>query len=127
MPNTRSATKRSMKRLSRRRMHIKKNVFGTTERPRVVIYRSNRHIYAQIIDDANSVTISGCSTLTPSLKDQVAGAKSKLDQAKIVGMQLAKLAQEKSIEQICFDRNGCRYHGRVKALAEAIRAGGIKF
>lgn len=127
MPNSSSATKRSMARLSRRRKHIKKIVFGTPGRPRVVIYRSNRHIYAQIIDDANSTTISGCSTLTPSLKDQIAAADSKVAQAKVVGAQLAQIAKEKNIEKVCFDRNGCRYHGRVKALAEAIRAGGIQF
>jgi large subunit ribosomal protein L18 len=121
------AIKRSKQRLIRRRKHIKKIVFGTPARPRVVVFRSNRHIYAQIVDDSNSKTICGCSSLTPSLKEKVASSKGKLDTAKIVGGQLAVLAKEHEIDSVCFDRNGNRYHGRVKALADAIRAGGIKF
>ena len=114
-------------RLERRRMHARKRMFGTPERPRLIVYRSNRHIYSQLRDDVSARTIAGCSTMTPALREAVAGASGKIEQARIVGEHLARLAKEKGIKVVAFDRNGRKYHGRVKALADGARAGGLEF
>jgi len=127
MSNISVVTRRRKHRLERRHKHIKKVVLGTPERPRVVVFRSNLHIYAQLVDDMSRRTITGCSTLTPALKEKVATVKGKIGKAKLVGEQLAVLAKDRGITRICFDRNGCHYHGRVKALAEGIRSGGVEF
>ena len=113
--------------LERRRMHVRKRMFGMPERPRLIVYRSNRHIYSQLRDDVSARTIAGCSTMTPALREAVAGASSKIEQARIVGEHLARLAKEKGIKVVSFDRNGRKYHGRVKALADGARAGGLEF
>jgi len=92
----------------------------------MVVYRSNRHIYVQIVDDFNRRTITGCSSLTPVVREKLNGAQTKVDQAKVVGEHIALLAKGKGIEKVAFDRNGCKYHGRVKALVESARSGGLK-
>jgi len=110
----------------RRRKHILKKIRGTKERPRLVVHRSNKHIYAQIVDDENRRTIITASTLS---KDISAGIKdvSKVEQAKEVGKLVAKLAVGKKVKSVVFDRAGYLYHGRVKALAEGAREGGLDF
>lgn len=127
MSDNSTKIRRRQVRLGRRRKHIKKVIFGTAERPRVVVFRSNAHIYAQIVDDRGLHSITGCSTLTPTLKEKVAAAKGKIAKSKIVGEHLAALAKGKGITKISFDRHGCQYHGRVKALAEGLRSGGVEF
>lgn len=127
MTETSAMQLRKRRRLQRRRMHVKKKVYGTPERQRMVVYRSNRHIYVQIIDDINHRTIVGCSTLTPILREKISKDTSKIDQAKIVGEHIAALAKEKGVNKVSFDRNGRSYHGRAKALAEGARSGGIEF
>ncbi len=106
----------------KRKTRIRKKVFGTSERPRLVVYRSNRYIYAQIIDDINGHTIAAYSSLK-------LGENNTLNKeiAKKVGKKIAKIAMEKNVEKVVFDRNGYIYHGRVKALAEGAREGGLKF
>jgi large subunit ribosomal protein L18 len=111
----------------RRKKHIRKVVRGTTERPRLVVYRSLKNIYAQLVDDVRMVTISGVSSLTPGLKDTLSEAKTVKERCKIVGKAIAEVAKEHGITQVVFDRNGFPYHGKVKALAEGAREGGLSF
>ncbi|HHM23412.1 MAG TPA: 50S ribosomal protein L18 [Bacteroidetes bacterium] len=114
----------------RRKMRIRKKVYGTPERPRLTVFRSARHIYAQIVDDVSGRTITGVSSLTPALREQVEALrkeKGKTEVSKLVGKELAKKALEKGIERVVFDRNGYVYHGRVKAVADGAREGGLKF
>lgn len=106
------------------KQRIRKIVSGTTERPRMSVFRSNKQIYVQLIDDANGQTILSASSTEKELLD----AKSnKIDQAKEVGKLVAKKAKDKGIENVVFDRNGYLYHGRIKSLAEAAREEGLKF
>lgn len=109
-----------------RRMHVRKKVFGTPERPRLNIFRSLRHIYAQVIDDTAGHTLVSASTLDPEVREQIAGLK-KTEQARVVGRVLAARALAQGVTQVAFDRAGYRYHGRVKALADAAREGGLDF
>lgn len=106
----------------KRKIRIRKKVFGTPERPRLVVYKSNRYIYAQIIDDEKGHTLVSYSSLTMK-----GDKKLNKETAKEVGVQIAKLAIEKNITKVVFDRNGYLYHGRVKALADGAREGGLKF
>ncbi len=108
----------------RRKQHIRKKVEGSTERPRLSVYRSLNHIYAQVIDDVSGKTLAAASTLSPELKD---GKGKKKDQAKEVGKLVAKKCQDQKIEAVVFDRNGFMYHGRIAAVAEGAREGGLKF
>jgi large subunit ribosomal protein L18 len=105
----------------------KKRIIGTSERPRLVVYRSLRYIYGQIVDDHENKTIVGVSNFSKDLQEQLKDAKSKVEVSKMVGVFLAKKAQEKKIKKIIFDRNGYKYHGRVKALADGAREGGLEF
>ncbi len=105
----------------------KKKIIGTAERPRLVVSRSLKYIYGQIINDYDQKTIVGASELSKDLKADLKSAKSKVEASKLVGIHLAKLAKQKKIENVVFDRNGYNYHGRVKALAEGAREGGLKF
>ena len=109
----------------RRKVRIRKKVNGTPERPRLVVYRSNLHIYAQIVDDSNGKTLAATSTLT--LKKSESAAHCNIAGATLVGKEIARLAKEKSISQVVFDRNGYLYHGRIKALADGAREGGLEF
>lgn len=112
--------------LRRERIHmrIRKTVSGSTERPRLAVFRSNKEIYAQLVDDSKGITLLAASSVEKSLYD-VKG--SKVDLAKEVGKLIAKRAVEKGIDTCAFDRAGYLYHGRVKALAEGAREGGLKF
>ncbi|MCX7762715.1 MAG: 50S ribosomal protein L18 [Candidatus Kryptonium sp.] len=109
------------------RKRVRARIFGTPERPRLSVYRSLKHIYAQIIDDTKGHTLVAMSSLSKEIADQVKNAKTKTEVSKIVGLALAKKALEKGITKVVFDRNGYKYHGRVKALAEAAREGGLVF
>ncbi len=111
----------------RRRKHIRKKIYGTAERPRLVVFRSNKHIYGQLIDDLKSTTITSTSSLSSDIKADVEKAESKVDAAKIVGKHLADLAKKRKISRVVFDRAGYLYHGRVKALADGAREGGLDF
>jgi large subunit ribosomal protein L18 len=106
----------------RRKKRIRKSITGTTERPRLSVFRSARHMYAQIIDDTTAKTIVAASTLSEKVK----GAK-KADAAKQVGLAIANACKNKGITQVVFDRNGFLYHGRVKALADGAREAGLEF
>lgn len=120
--------KKKLKHKSQRRLRIKrgvrKKIYGTSERPRLSVYRSNNDIYAQIIDDDRGVTVASCSS---RIKDINAGGGNKVDKSKEVGKKLAERAQSAGVNTVVFDRNGYLYHGRVKALAEGAREGGLKF
>jgi len=108
----------------RRKRRIRKKVSGDALRPRLSVFRSTNHIYAQAIDDSTATTLATVSTLSEGLK----GAEgTKTDDAKAVGTAIAKVLKDKGIESIVFDRNGYLYHGRVKALAEGAREAGLKF
>jgi large subunit ribosomal protein L18 len=108
----------------RRKAHIRKRVEGSIARPRLSVYRSLNHIYAQVIDDTSSKTLAAASTLSPELKE---GKGKKKELAKAVGKLIAKKCQEAKIEAVVFDRNGFMYHGRIAAVAEGAREGGLKF
>jgi large subunit ribosomal protein L18 len=108
-----------------RKSRVRKKINGTPERPRLSIYRGNRHIYTQIIDDSQGHTLASASSMSVELKDKIKGLNKET--AKQVGLLLAEKARGKGIEQVIFDRSGYRYHGKIKALAEAAREGGLKF
>lgn len=110
----------------RRHIRVRKKVAGTTQRPRLTVYRSLRHIFAQIIDDHEGSTLVAASSMDPQFKVKKVEGK-KVDMAKAVGQLLAEKAVEKQIKQVVFDRRGFRYHGRVKALAEGAREKGLEF
>lgn len=113
----------------RRKLRIRKKVAGTAERPRMTVFRTARHIYAQVIDDVAGCTLAHASTLSKDLTDAAsAGAKvKKTDMAKKVGALIAKMCLSKDIQYVVFDRNGYKYHGRISALAQAARDAGLKF
>jgi len=110
----------------RRHARVRAKVEGTTPRPRLCVFRSLNHIYAQVIDDLKGYTLTSASTLDPEIKDEVAG-KVKTAKAELVGSLVAKRALSKGVNQVIFDRGGYKYHGRIKALAEAARQTGLKF
>ena len=110
----------------KRHDRVRKNLNGTPERPRLCVYRSNKNISAQIIDDVNGITLAAASSLDKELKAELANGGNK-EAAKKVGAVLAKRALEKGIEEVCFDRGGFLYHGRVAELAAGAREGGLKF
>ncbi len=110
----------------KRHHRVRLKVNGTDSRPRLCVFRSLNHIYAQVIDDAKAHTLVSASTLDPEIRNDTAG-KSKTGRAELVGSLLAQRAVNKGISQVAFDRGGYKYHGRVKALAEAARQGGLKF
>ncbi len=110
----------------RRHERLRKKVFGTADRPRVAVFRSLAEIYAQVIDDEIGHTLVSASTLDSELRAKMAGLK-KAEQAHLVGQVLAERAKEKGITEVVFDRGGFKYIGRVKALAEGARQGGLVF
>jgi large subunit ribosomal protein L18 len=110
----------------RRHARVRSKVGGTTVRPRLCVFRSLNHIYAQIIDDSQKHTLTSASTLDPEIREQLDG-KLKAARAELVGTLVAKRALVEGINQVVFDRGGYKYHGRVKALAEAARQTGLKF
>jgi large subunit ribosomal protein L18 len=115
------------KRREKIKVRVRKKIYGTTDKPRLSVYRSLNQIYAQIIDDDNGKTIVSASSLSKEIADQLKSVKRKVEKSKIVGNLIAKIALENKITEVVFDRNGFRYHGRIKALADGAREGGLKF
>lgn len=121
-------TKRTNQRVTgrvNRKGRVRKKIFGTSERPRLSVFRSAKHIYAQVINDENGQTLAAAS----SVEKDFSGAKktSNKDAAAVVGKMLGERAKQKSVKQVSFDRNGYMFHGRVKALADAARESGLEF
>ncbi len=110
----------------RRKRSIRKRLSGTAARPRLSVFRSNKHIYAQVVDDAAGVTLASACSLTKEVADAVDGKK-KAEVATLVGTLIAERCKAKEIDTVVFDRNGYIYHGRVKAVAEAAREAGLRF
>ena len=110
----------------RRQKSVRVRVRGTAERPRLYVFRSTNHMYCQLIDDTTGNTVLALSTLNAGVKELVAGKK-PVEQANILGKELAKLCAEKSIDKVAFDRNGFIYHGRIEAVAAGAREGGLNF
>lgn len=110
----------------RRKLRIRKKVNGSTERPRLSVFRSARHIYAQVVDDVSGKTLAFASTLSKDLRGMLE-EDNKVEAAKKVGALIAKICKSKKIDRVVFDRNGYLYHGRVSALAQAAREAGLEF
>ena len=110
-------------RRARIKKRIRKNISGTSTRPRLSVFRSNKQIYAQVIDDVKGVTITSASSHVKDSAQKV----NKTDQAKLIGKEIAENASKAGIKEVVFDRNGYLYHGRVKAFAESARENGLKF
>jgi len=110
----------------RRKKRFQKKIRGTTERPRLCVYRSNKHIYAQIVDDQETRTLAAVSTLSKELASLADKRATKVGAQK-VGELIAKKAQERNIQKVVFDRNGFLYHGRIQAVADAAREAGLEF
>lgn len=110
----------------KRKMSIRKKIAGSEERPRLSVFRSDKHIYAQIVDDTRGMTLTAASTLSPEIRE---GERTggKVGSAKLVGQLIARRAQDSGISKVVFDRNGFIYHGRVQALADAAREAGLDF
>lgn len=111
----------------RSKTKIRKKISGTGELPRLTVFRSLNNVYAQIIDDTTGRTLAAASSMSKELVEDLKNAKGKKAKSKIVGSFVAKKALEQNISSVVFDRNGYRYHGRVQALAEGAREGGLKF
>jgi len=110
----------------KRHLRVRNKLTGTTVRPRLNVFRSTKHIYAQLVDDSNGVTLVSASTLDPEIKGSIENG-GNVDAAVKVGEAVAKRAQEKGYTEVVFDRGGYLYHGRIKALADAAREAGLKF
>lgn len=110
----------------KRHVRVRKKISGTTERPRLNVFRSSKHIYAQLIDDVNGVTLASASTLDKELRDQVENG-GNAEAARKVGELIAKRGKEAGITNVVFDRGGYLYHGRIQALADAARETGLEF
>jgi len=115
-----------MMRRRRRKRGIRKGLRGTSECPRLTVFRSDKHIYAQVIDDDRGATVCEASTRSKDLRDRISYG-GNIAAAKVVGAALAEKAKAKGITAVCFDRNGYRFHGRVKGLADAAREAGLEF
>ena len=116
--------KQKNKQQLRRRRHVRRAIVGTQERPRLSVFRSNKHIYAQLIDDLDGKTIAGTGS---KLKNSEASYGGNIAAAQVVGKRIAEIAKEKGITKVAFDRGHYRYHGRIKALADAARKEGLVF
>ncbi len=112
---------------NRRKVAIRNKISGTAGMPRLSVYRSLKHIYAQAIDDDNQVTLCAISSLSPEYKDKAKEDMKPVAKAGLVGELFAQKCLKKKIKKVCFDRNGFKYHGRVKALAEGARKAGLEF
>ncbi|AJY75286.1 50S ribosomal protein L18 [Paenibacillus beijingensis] len=110
----------------KRHLRVRKKINGTTERPRLSIFRSSKHIYAQLIDDIQGVTIASASTLDKEIAAEISNG-GNIESARKVGELVAKRAKEKGFENVVFDRGGYLYHGRIQALADAAREAGLQF
>ncbi|MDE0959820.1 MAG: 50S ribosomal protein L18 [Planctomycetota bacterium] len=120
------ATKKKLVRRKRRRQHIRKNLKGSAARPRLTVYRSAKHIYCQAIDDFNGVTLVSVSSMAKDVREGMSASSGTVKGATSVGTLLATRLKEKGISRLSFDRNGYKYHGRVEAVAEALRKEGIE-
>ena len=123
-----------MKRASRkskrdvRHVRVRRKLSGTPDRPRLVVFKSSKHMYAQIIDDLKAHTLLSASSLTPKVKEMLGQEKSnKTDSAKIIGKYIGELSVSMGIKEVCFDRGGYPYHGRIKAFADGAREAGLVF
>ncbi len=118
-----------LKKLARQRRHkrARKRLRGTSERPRLSVFRSNRHIYAQIVDDSQGRVLASASSLSPDLRKQLKNEKGKITQGRLVGLSLAEEALRIEVKRVVFDRGGYKYGGRLKALADGAREGGLDF
>lgn len=114
-------------RRQRRRWRSRKKIFGQGDKPRLVVFRSGKHIYSQIIDDEQHKTLAAASTLSPAIREAAKAGSWNKTGAEKVGELIATLAKEKGISAVCFDRNGYKFHGRIKALADGARKNGLKF
>jgi large subunit ribosomal protein L18 len=122
-----SATTKRLAGRERRHLRIRRKVAGTAERPRLTVFRSLNHVYAQLVDDLAGRTLLTVSSADKGLASDVKAAKGKVAASKLVGKALAEKAKEKGIATVCFDRGGYLYHGRVKAVADGAREGGLTF
>lgn len=120
-------TKRKVEHRGRLKHHIRMRVTGNTERPRLTVFRSIKHVYAQIVDDSTGKTLVAVSDIDKAVRDQFKDLKGQMALGKKVGALAAQRALEKNITQVVFDRNGYLYHGVVKAMADGAREGGLKF
>ena len=122
--------KQKLKSLTRRdkiKFKIRKKILGTEQKPRLVVYRSLNHIYTQVIDDINHITLISVSSNNKEISDQAKDSKGKIAKSKVVGKITAEKALSKNIKEVIFDRGGYLYHGRVKAVADGAREAGLKF
>jgi len=119
--------KRRLSPRKRRHLRVRARVFGTPERPRLNVFRSNKHIYAQIIDDMRGHTLVAASTLEQEVRERFPNPHPKVEEARVVGQVIGERALAKGITKVVFDRGGYKYHGRVKALADGARAAGLQF
>jgi large subunit ribosomal protein L18 len=115
------------KKATRRRMRVRKKIIGTPERPRLSVAKSLNNVFVQIVDDVNQVTLAASASNSKAVVAEFSGEMTKTQRARKVGEVLARIAKEKGIESVVFDRNVSRYHGRIKAVAEGAREGGLKF
>ncbi len=111
----------------RRHARSRRRMQGTSERPRLCVFRSSRHMYAQLIDDSQQRTLCAASTLDPEVRGSLGGSPATVAAAKMVGELIGKRALAKGVQQVVFDRGGYQYHGRVAAVADAARAAGLQF
>ncbi|UCD65181.1 MAG: 50S ribosomal protein L18 [Candidatus Zixiibacteriota bacterium] len=116
-----------MKKAQRRRKRVRKSIVGTPDCPRLTVAKSLKNVFAQIIDDVNHVTLAAVATNSKVIAKELKDDMTKTQKARQAGLALARLAKEKGVERVVFDRNVSRYHGRVKAVAEGAREGGLKF
>lgn len=120
-------TKRISKTRYRRKLRVRGKIRGTTDRPRLTVFRSLRKIYAQLVDDNKQSTLAAVSSLSSELKKSLKGKETKLEVGRLVGLLLAQQAAKQGIKRVVFDRGSYLYHGRVKALAQGAREGGLEF
>lgn len=126
MKKVRRRTKKKVKDRKRRHKRVRKDIIGTPNKPRLSVYKSNKHIYAQLVDDINEETIAAASTLKPEVEDNVENTSNK-KAAKEVGKMIADLAKDNDIKKVIFDKGGFTYHGRIASLADAARENGLEF
>lgn len=122
--------KKSLSPRKRRHLRVRAKISGTAERPRLNVFRSNQHTYAQVIDDAAGHTLAAASTIEPGIQEQFTAEDNghrRIAEADVVGRIVAERAKEKGISRVVFDRGGYKFHGRVKAVAEAAREAGLEF
>lgn len=120
-------TKKIKTRRDKIRLKIRKKIKGTPDKPRLVVFRSINQMYAQLIDDVNHRTIMSVTSMNKDIKEKLSSEKTKVAKSKLIGKLLAEKAKSSNIEKVVFDRSGYLYHGRVKAVADGAREGGLKF